>query len=253
MKRLHILFITLIIVSSFSNCKKEDEQLNPKKEQYAFAINYTATWCGYCGSWGAPLIHDMYNIDSNKVIAITAHANGDPMHNHDLYYTFGSNDQRPTNGGIPAFWVGDSKTTDQNAVNTLLNKDVLAGMDMKSSKKDGKMKVDAQVKFFEAGSGEYYLSILILEDGIAGGNSAPSNYQQNGTSDSDYKHDFVLRASHVQGNSYGELIATDPAKDKTIDVSAEITIDSTWDKVYTVLLLWHKNANGFYEFVNAYR
>jgi hypothetical protein len=254
MKRLQLLIIALLIATSFSNCKKDDEnKLDPKQTQNGFAINYTATSCGYCGSWGAPAIHDLHDVDADKVVAITAHSSGDPMHIRNLYYTFAASDQRPTGGGIPSFWVGDTKTYSTGAMTSLLSRTAIAGMDMNSSKKNGKMKIDAQVKFFEAGTGEYYLSILVLEDGIAGGSSASSNYQQNGTSDANYEHDYVLRASHVQGNSYGELIATDPAKDKTFDISTEINIDSNWDKVYPVLLLWHKKANGFYEFVNAYK
>jgi hypothetical protein len=255
MKKFHILLIALLVITTISSCKKKDdeEKLAPKQTQFGFAINYTAKWCGPCGSWGAPAIHSLHDVDGDKVIAITAHASRDPMHNRDLYYTFGAADQRPTGGGIPAFYVADTKTYSTSAMTSLLGRTPIAGMDMKSSKKDGKMKVDAQVKFFEAGYGEYYLSVLMLEDGIDGGNSASYDYQQNGTNDPDYKHDFVLRASHVQGNSYGELITTDPAKDKTFDISAEMDIDSDWDKVYPVLLLWHKNANGFYEFVNAFK
>jgi len=255
MKRFQLLLVAFLVAATFSNCKKEDEvqKLAPKQTQNGFAINYTAKWCGPCGSWGAPAIHALHDVDADKVVAITAHAGGDPMHNRALYYSFGAQDQRPTGGGIPAFYVGDNKTYSTSAMTNLLAQTPVAGMDMKSSKKDGKMKVDAQVKFFEDGTGEYYLSILMLEDGIDGGTSAPSDYQQNGTSDPNYKHDFVLRASHVQGNSYGELIATNPAKNKTFDVSAEMDIESGWEDVYPVLLLWHKNTNGFYEFVNAFK
>jgi len=256
MKKLHLLLFLLLVVTTFSNCKKEEEESEkfaPKQTQYGFAINYTAKWCGPCGSWGAPAIHDLHDVDADKVVAITAHASGDPMHNRNLYYSFSASDQRYTGGGIPSFWVGDTKTYRTSAMTTLLNRTAVAGMDMKANKENGKMKIDAQVKFFEAGSGEYYLSILVLEDGIDGGSSASNSYQQNGTNDPDYKHDFVLRACHVQNNAYGELIATDPEINKTFDISTEIDIDSSWDKVYPVLLLWHKNANNFYEFVNAYK
>jgi len=254
MKKIQTLLLALLVVATISSCKKkkDDETLAPTQDQYGFAINYTATWCGYCGSWGADAIHDLHDVDAAKVVAICAHDGGDPMHINSLFGTFSAQNQRYTGGGIPSFWVGDTKTHSNGAMTNLLAQTPIAGMDMKSSKKNGKVKVDAQVKFFDAGTGEYYLSILLLEDGIPGGNGTGS-YEQNGTSNANYEHDYVLRGSHVSSNSYGELIATDPASGKVINVSGEITYDSSWDDIYPVLLLWHKNANGFYEFVNAFK
>jgi len=258
MKKLTFILLAFILVATA--CKKDDEEnqdgtsnLSPTAKQKGFAINYTATWCGHCGNWGAPLIHD-YAKDAPNGVTICAHAGGDPM-NNPLYNSFRAD--RTTGGGIPSFWVGDQKTTDKNAMKTLLaSGDAVAGVDYSYSKEGGVMTVKVKVKFFASGSGDFYLSVLVLEDGIDGSSSA-GQYKQSGTSTSypndDYKHDFVLRASSVSGNAYGELIASNPAKDKEFTKEYKISIDNSWKNVYPVAIIWKKESGNApeYKFVNA--
>ena len=256
MKKIVLLLFAVVMIS-FVSCKKDDDgdneeaTLQPKQEQRGFAINYTAYWCSPCGNWGAPLIHH-YADDAPSGAIICAHASSDPMQNAQLYNSF--RNDRTTGGGIPSFWVGDNSTSSQTAMQNLLNTTAIAGVDYDFKVKDNKMDVNVKVKFFEQGSGEYYLSVLVLEDGIPGGNSAPSNYQQHGTSDPDYTHDFVLRAAATPNNAYGEKIVDDPAANKEIDKSYTIDLDQSWDDVYAVCIIWKKdNSNGhpYYKYINS--
>ncbi len=250
-----LLLFSVFLLTTVSCKKKKDEdderQLKPTQEQKGFAINYTARWCGPCGNWGAPLIHQ-YADDAPDGAIICAHASNDPMHNN-LFNSFAID--RTTNGGIPSFWVGDNFTQSSSAMTSLLSQpDPECGVDYKYEINDGKMHVKTKVKFFDDGQGEYYLSVLVLEDGIPGGTSAPSNYQQNGTNDPNYTHDFVLRASADQNRAYGNVIATDPSSGDVIDGDYTIDLDSSWDDVYAVCIVWRKdNSNGrpYYKYVNA--
>jgi len=259
-KFFYLLMLTGIL---FTACKKDDDSedsqgdeqsqtLAPTQEQRGFAINYTGSWCYYCGQWGAGLIHDYANEAPDGAV-ICAHT-GDPMSN-PLFNSFTSD--RTTGGGVPSFWVGDVKI-DQDNVNSampaLLNQTPVAGVDFNYSVKDGEMKVDVMVKFFEQTQGDYYLSVLVLEDGIPGGNDAPSDYQQNGTSDPNYKHDFVLRASATGNLAYGESIAVNPAKDEEVTKSYTINVESSWDDIYAVCIVWkYDNSNGkpYYKYINS--
>lgn len=222
-----------------------------EQKQGVFAINYTATWCGPCGSWGAPKIHDIEAAAEN-VVAITAHANNDPMHVSTLYSSFQGS--RPSGGGIPAFWVGD---TDDGGVSTVENwatQTPPAGLEFSSSRDGDVLSVTADAYFFEAVNGTYYMSVYILEDGIDGSNSAPSNYQQNGVSNPDsYKHDFVLRTAATPNAAYGEMIAQGAIEANTsFSKSYDITLDPSWDDVYVAVCLWELDSgNNFYKFVNA--
>ena len=256
MKKFALLFLVLVL--AFYSCNKKDEEsdnpqtesLIPKQEQWGFAVNYTATWCGPCGDWGAPLIHELY--ETGDVVAITVHASGDPMYNSNLYSSFSAD--RPTGGGIPSFWIGDTKTTNVNEMTTLLGQMPIAGIAISAVKNETTMTVKTKTKFFEAGNGKYFLSVLILEDGIDGSSSA-GQYEQNGVEDpSSYHHDFVLRASSVSSNSYGEMIINSPEKGATVEKEYEIALNATWDQdVYAVAILWEVDVTGSpnYKFINA--
>jgi hypothetical protein len=265
MKGKIILFLSVIILATVS-CKKEtvdpiDNQpivptLQPKQEQWGLAINYTAKWCSPCGSWGAPLIHNLAGM--NKVVAVTNHASNDPMYNATLYTQMTSD--RITGGGIPAFWVGDSKTSSANSTSMmtqLLNTTPIAGIDMKTKRTGADISIESQVKFFQAGSGDYYLSFWMLESGIDGSASAGS-YAQAGTSDPNYKHDYVIRKA--EGHVYGEKILTNPEAGKTFDKNFTMSVNSAWTKeVYVVAVLWKYDESGNptnqipkYKFINAF-
>ncbi len=246
-----LLLLTIVFTLTFGGCKKKKENdedpLSPSQEQRGFAINYTAKWCGPCGNWGAPLIHH-YADEAPDGAIICAHAAGDPM-NNGLYSSF--RNDRTTNGGIPSFWVGDTFTQSNNAMNSLLNQSAIAGVDYRYSIDGNTIKVDTKVKFFDNGQGDYYLSVIILEDGIPG-DSSTGDYAQSGTSQSypndDYHHDFVLRASSVQGEAYGEKITTNPSSGSEEDNSYSIDIESGWNKdnIYPVCIIWKYDSSGQY-------
>jgi hypothetical protein len=255
MKHIALLILGLALV--FTSCNKDEESdnpgdqpLTPTQDQWGFALNYTATWCGPCGDWGAPLIHELSEM--GDVIAITAHASGDPMFRSGLYTSFSAD--RPTGGGIPSFWIGDEKTTSTSDMTALLQQTPIAGIAIESTKNETSITVKTKTEFFEAGTGKYFLSVLLLEDGIDGSSSA-GDYEQNGVADpTNYKHDFVLRASSVSNNAYGEEIIVGPEKGATIEKEYEIALNAAWDQnVYPVAILWHVDLFGSpnYQFVNA--
>lgn len=255
MKKL-ILFLFVIGVA-FTSCKKDDIQedtLVPVQTQNGFAINFTASWCGPCGDWGAPLIHD-YAAEATNGAIICAHAgNGDPM-NNPLYTSF--SDDRTTGGGVPSFWVGNQKTTSASAMSTLLSTAAIAGVDYTYSISASTMTVETKTKFFSAGQGDYYLSVIVLEDGI-NGNSTAGSYAQNGTTNSypndDYHHDFVLRACATGNNAYGEMILQNPTANKEVDKTYTISLEPTWKNPYAVCIIWKYEAGSGapeYKFVNS--
>lgn len=265
MKRNLILILSVIFLFAAS-CKKETIEpdppvppvpsLQPKQEQWGLAINYTAKWCSPCGSWGAPLIHNLSN--QGKVVAVTNHASGDPMYNAALYSQMTAD--RITEGGIPAFWVGDIKTTSSNSMSTmtqLKGQTPIAGIDMKTKRTNLSISIESQVKFFAAGTGDYYLSFWMLESGIDGSASSGA-YAQAGTSDPNYKHDYVIRKS--EGPVYGEKIITNPQSGAKYDKNFTMTIDAAWtQEVYIVAVLWQYDANGNpankipkYKYINAF-
>lgn len=252
-KLVFLLFCLVLIYTSCSkddNNKQGDHSLTANQRQWGLAINYTATWCGPCGSWGSPLIHELSQVD--EVVAITVHSANDPMFNSALYKSF--NADRPSGDIIPSFWIGDEKSQELNTMNSLLQQIPVAGIGIESSQTESSITIKTKTEFFMAGSGQYYLSVLILEDGINGSESA-GNYKQNGVADPvNYKHDFVLRASSVNNNVYGEELISNPEKGSIVDKEYEIVLNPGWDQhVYPVAILWQVNlfSNPQYRFINA--
>jgi len=252
MKKLILFLLALAIVSVACNKDDDDDDdnkssLSPKQEQYGFAINYTAKWCGPCGSWGVPLIHDYATAAPNGAV-ICAHASGDPMHNATLYTAFTAD--RTTGGGIPSFWIGDTKTTNGSAMAGLLATAAEAGVDLSFEVSGSDMNIKTKTEFFGAGTGDYYLSVLVLEDGIDGGPGSGA-YEQNGGG-AGLLHDFVLRAA--AGNiAYGELITSNPSSGKTVEKDYTIPLDASWIDVYPVAIIWNYDSSGNpkYMFVNS--
>jgi len=258
MKKLTFILLAFVLIASA--CKKDDTKeddgasnLAPTSTQNGFAINYTATWCGYCGDWGAPLIHT-YATGAPNGAVLTTHASGDPMTN-SLYNSFKAD--RITGGGIPAFWVGDEKTTANGAMTTLIGSgSAKAGVDYTYEISGTTMTITTKTKFFAPAAKKYFLSVLVLEDGIDGSSSA-GQYKQGGTSTSypndDYHHDFVLRKSSITGQAYGEEIASSPAADSEVEKTYTITIDASWKNTYPVVIIWEQNPGSTpqYKFINS--
>ena len=252
MKNTFLLLLALSLITV--SCKKEtdpvvEDTFVPVKAQWGFVVEYTATWCGPCGSWGAPLFHEL--IDLDRVVGVTAHASSDPMYNAALFTSFES--VRTTNNGIPAFWIGDNKTTEVQNMQDLLAQTPIASIILKDTIVNHVMTVDVRTDFYTASEGEYYLSVLVLESGISG-TASDGEYGQAGTSDPDYHHDCVLRASATEGNVYGELAFTNPKVEENVKKTFTITLNETWtNDVFPVAILWRKNESSIpqYEFINA--
>lgn len=253
-----LLTITALL---FAACGKEDDDdtpapvgLNPTQTQWGWTLEYTRTNCSTCGSKGGPLIHQMHGL--GKVVAIAAHVTGgqDPMET-TLHQPF--QQDRPSGGSIPSFWVGNTKvglsgTEAVDAMKALKTQVPCAGVDMSYTINGDIMTVKTKTKFFSAQTGEFKLGVILLEDGIDGGESSGA-YNQAGASD--YTHNFVLRAV-AAGSAYGEVIITSPASGKVIEKEYTFNLTAGWVKknCYPVAMIWKYDAaaNPKHQYINAF-
>jgi hypothetical protein len=168
MKQISIILMAFMLV--FSGCKKDEEtdepeKLSPTADVKGFAIEWTSITCSICGSKGGPLLNQ-YAKDAPHGAIIALHVNTpDSMKiENDVHWGFA--EDRPSGGGIPSFWVGDTKTTtqDDNAVKDQINSgNAVAGVDMKYKTSGSTMTVETLTKFFAQADGDYYLSVYVLE------------------------------------------------------------------------------------------
>jgi hypothetical protein len=275
MKKLSILFIVLITIMG---CTKHEvnqldkmgctnkSSLNYDSEatiddgscvatgplQVGFVLEYTATWCGPCGDWGAPAVHDLYEM--GDVVAIACHVSGDPMYDENLYQQLSA--VRETGGGIPAFWVGDEKMPNSpgqfpGKMETLMSRDPEVSTVCTAKKSGSNVVIKSATEFLKNVTGEYYISYFITESGIPG-DATTGSFEQQGTSDPAYTHKFALRAAY-NDIAYGEVISTGAVTaGKMIVKDITMPVDVSWVHELSVCaVVWKKNG-AMYEYMNAF-
>jgi len=254
-----IIYLVILLIVQLA-CSEEDQEVVESRnyfKQSVLVINYTAASCYNCGSWGAPLIHELE--ESDDVVTICVHSLSDPMYT-PMMLSFKTD--RETGGEIPVFWVGDIKTTDEkstrNAVNIVKSNLAVAKLEISHNIIDTIMQVSIKSTFAFEHNGTYYLSVYLLEDGI-NGSSNSGFYRQAGTLHSypndDFTHDYVLRSSSIGNEAYGEMIIQNPGKDQVIFKEYDFDTKSyPRENIYPVAVLWEYNPESekpHYKFVNA--
>ncbi len=260
MKKLFKLQIIIIVVAMIVtiSCKKESDtetdptpttptdewsDLNPTTTQKGIIINYTANWCGPCGSWGVPLMKSV--VSMGNVIGYGVKASGDPNYNSVLYSSF--NADRAVGPGIPNFWMNDVETTSESSMTNFLQNTVpTISVDMKHIYEGDSMVVYSAVKTLDGFvAGDYYLSIVVLEDSL--------KYSQNGITDPNYTHTYVTRTAY-DNKAYGVPITIIAGGEKN-KFKHKIAIKSTWVKnnCYAAVALYKKEGTTkpIYKFKNA--
>lgn len=239
------------------DAKKDDGScLYPAESRKATLIEFTAVWCPPCGSWGRDAFDQMLADHGAKVVGIASHgSNSQPDVMTNTYSDAFKNNFTIT--GWPNFWVGNvQKGTSSNItndLNTIFGMPIVANGIIQFSIADGKITVKAGVKFFADASGEYFLGVYVLEDGIDGSNNAPTAYNQKGDESTDYTHDHVLRTGAVT-SVWGEKIVDGSATNgETMMKEYTIDVDADWvaDNLHVIGVIWKKNGST-YEYVNAW-
>ncbi len=213
------LAVLLITTFTYSGCKKEDskeKEPDPTpaplgavaKEQKSLLVDISATWCGICGAYGCPSITAIGNgPQSSKVVILNMQASSSQLApyykdgstykisniQNQLFWSLGI-DVSGGSYGLPAFSLNGTEVDEKerSAIESSIatyasTNDIIAGVagQVKSGAEDGNLTIETKVKFFKESTGEYYLSMFILEDGI-------SQKQTNGPSG--YLHNHVVRA-----------------------------------------------------------
>ena len=235
MKKITLCLLALIFL--FISCGKNDqlepiEDWTPSQSIQVVVLEQTGTWCGACPN-GASVLRSLDEEYGDQIVPIAIHgSNNDPMQ-ISCYSNFRSD---RSNSKFPSFFITENRistslSTAKTKVNNKLSGDVNAAIAIKKTINANDIIIETKTKFFNAMEGDYYLSVYITEDDIDGGTGSGAYKQSNGGSN--YKHDHVLRASATDNNFWGELIASEPIANNSIEKTYTIAKETNWvDEIY---------------------
>ncbi|NVN95819.1 MAG: Omp28-related outer membrane protein [Bacteroidetes bacterium] len=271
MKKINF-FLSVILFSFIISCNKYEEikkldaslttetDLTPDMKQWAFMGETTSITCGICGSSGYSNFNLIKKNYSGKIVALAFHCNTeDAMTCNNQEWSFDGS--RPTGGGIPSFYIGDTKTPTsgmQPYIDTLLKRTPEAQVKFKATIEGYKMNITSKIKFFKEVTGDYYVTYFLCESGIDGSPTAPVGYVQT-SGGAGYKHNNVVRAANAS-TAYGVKFTTSAttAINTVFDYSCSINISSNWVKsnLFITAVIWKKNPDNAatcqYLFVNGW-
>ena len=227
-----------------------DFELTETKKPVFF--DYTSTGCPGCGSWGAPTFEQIAKEQGESIVPIAVHIKyGDPMIT-DVSNAIAENrnGQRYT----PQLWVNNTNGMVLNggSINTTgtINK---ITADLETIKTEAPemaigvgsivngdiFKVRYKSKVLADITGEYYLAIYLMEDGIL--------YRQSSAATNPFEHNYVIRKSN--GGGFGTQISQNElTKNTTITGTVEFEIDPNWDKekLSVSAIIWKKEGTNYY-------
>ncbi len=302
MKKLSILLSAVAITAMvFSGCKKtakndgETAWFEPENKQRSLMLDFTATWCTYCGSWGHPTFNAAETSagdaalpfaiqgSSSELSAIQYKPNNDTPYYARHLSDFSNNLNGITVGGYPTLCVNNksgygsgSQATMVNDINAFNAKAPVANINFGITKNANGFTAKTTTKFFQAASGEFFITMFITQNNII--------HQQNvaGTYVPNYTHNNIIRAWPISNakettgtiaglnKTFGDaIISGDIASGKFVNKELTFYTDNkmtmipstfdilTWNQnntanLYVTALIW-KKENGKYTFVNGVR
>ena len=267
----NLTFLLLFFSTIFSSCKKTDSTdsisgcMNPEALNYnssateddgscviteqkkrTIVLNFSSLDCGNCGAYGNPALTSAYTTFPNDVVPIKATI-GDTLYCSVgilLVSGYGS-------VSTPYFVVGNTNNVYYADVNSIIPTEISgtpeAGLAGVFSVSGSTISVKTQVKFFSATTGEYYLAVYLMENGISA--------VQSGAGTSPIIHNKVLRGNAVGNFAHGEIIgSTNIATGTIINKTYTTAVNPAWNSsnMYAALALWKKNGSSW-QFINAYQ
>lgn len=220
MKKLSlILSAVAIAVLVFSGCKKKTDDpgnsgdgswYQPEQKQRSLLLNFTATWCTYCGQWGHPAFHAAEDGLGDNALPFAVQAAQSELSavqykpgTDTPYYARHLADMTPPAsllqginvGGYPTLCVNNkggygpgSQATMIADANTFNANKASANIDFGVTKSMTGLNIRSTVRFFDAANGEYYVTFFITQNNISHRQNVSGNYID------PYTHNDVIRA-----------------------------------------------------------
>ncbi len=263
MKKLSLLTLFLAVAVAFSSCKKDEETATPgntgnnepaiAQEQKAVAFYLSGNWCGPCGQYGKPAMAAVEQAQGDKFVVVACHLNSqgtpDPLNTPEANALAGAwaVNSVPTcalgGAGLSGYKVGGGssmKTGIENQVSVIQGKTASANSSIKATLNGTSLTVNTKTKFFDATSEPHFISVYIIEDGIA-----LRQYVSGTGWDNSAIHNNVLRKA-LTTNTTGDDLATTATSGQIVSKDFSGTIESAWNKdnLRIAVVVWKQGSTG---------
>ena len=252
MKRFLLLFCLTTVL--FVSCKKEsDAPTSSVSTDYkAFIIEFTATWCGPCGTYAYPTWSPVFSANPYKVTGIACHPDdGIVDFNYPEIVDFKTfyDPTNPSPAAVPSAGYNATVggypsvnyfTTAINAA-AAANVQAKAGIGITKSIEGNNMVITTKTILFSDLTGTYNLAIYITEDGVI------SNQTTMTSPIPEAVHNHVFRGAAGQNAFGATIISSSSVKGTKIDGDYTIAIPAdvvNKDNLHVVAVLFKVDASG---------
>ncbi|MFK8005264.1 MAG: Omp28-related outer membrane protein [Saprospiraceae bacterium] len=234
-------FLPLVFIFLFSNVIFAQDV---PEVQRPLVTKIAATWCPPCGGWGWTFFENLVIDNEEKATMIVAHHDGQLVTAAGTAFSsnFGSPYQPyfyvyNDDVGASSSNVSTKRTEVKDMVDVEAAKSPVANAGMNLSLTGDQLVIDTKTKFFQAASGEYYLGVYAVENGVVKYQAGIGN---------DAVHEKVLRGS-LTGENFGALLMNgDIAVGDEFTNSFTTEYDS-WDldHLEIVTIVWKKDGDKY--------
>lgn len=251
MKKSLLLVPAFALAFGLNSCKKDDtaesgEITSVSTKYKAFVMKHSATWCGPCGTYAYPAVHDLLEQQGDNVTCIYIQDGDDLVSTANIpagqsvladHWGFGLPGSAVNAG--PETYPSLSALNTQ--VNTALNanRSAKAGIGISHVVEAAGVKVTAKVvAFSDLPSGTYSLALYLTEDNMM--------EHQNGLTATEVEFDHVL-VGIADGKAFGTTLFSTATKGQKFDKEVTIPISGAVRNranLRVVAVLWKLDANG---------
>lgn len=237
------LFLCCFLITQLTFAQSE---ITVPEKQIPLLSKVSASWCPYCGTWGWDFMEALMDDNTGSSNIVTLHYSGDYRSQEaaEMTSNFGA-------FGQPQFFLNSTRVNVNSSTVDAARSEVKATVSQSGTASpeaqtgilagptNGQLNIVTKTRFFQEVSGEYYLSLYILEKSFNGPQAG-----RNGNS----LHKNVLRFG-LTDNTFGEPIATG-----TISAGSEVIFQKSIDlsdmtysleNIRILSIIWKKEGNKY--------